>query len=337
MPCRSGDDIVSQDRRFTVGAFGMLTWDQLIDTGSYPAEGTYHIVRSMLEQPGGTTGNTATALARLGVDVSIAARVGADDTGQRLIEDLQVEGCETRHIYRRENQPTDRGVILVSGDDSERDRTILWVQGARLEHGDHLPVEEFFARDLVLVDIDDARLRLLLLDLPMHVSPRTRIFGTMTFLAELRPAQAFELALRHDYLAGHVRELMHATERDTISGAIERFQEEMVLSQVRFAAFTDGANGCLMVTRDEVQEIPAFEIEVRDPTGAGDAFAAGMAWSILKRFDLEQAGRFSNAMGALATRSLGARSSLPDLAAVESFLQSARSRTSRGIGTSTVD
>lgn len=328
---------MSQNRRFTVGAFGMLTWDQIIDTGAFPSEGTYHIVRSMLEQPGGTTGNTATAMSRLGIDVSMAARVGDDDTGQRLIDDLRSEGCGTTHIHKRENQPTDRGVILVSGTDSDRDRTILWVQGARLVHGDHLPIEEFFARDLVLLDVDDARLRLLILDLPMHVSPRTRIFGTMTFLAEFKPEHAFELALRHDYLTGHVRELMYATERDTITGAIERFQEEMVLSQVRFAALTDGANGCLMVTRDDVVEVPAFEIDVVDPTGAGDAFAAGMAWSILNRFELEQAGRFSNAMGALATRSLGARSSLPSLAEVEAFLQTARSREPRGLGTSAVD
>jgi sugar/nucleoside kinase (ribokinase family) len=324
---------VSQQRRFTLGAFGMLTWDQLIDTGGYPTEGTYHIVRSMTEQSGGTTGNTTAALARLGVDVSISARVGDDPAGRQLIEDLQADGCDTGHVLKNAGEPTDRGVILVSGDQQNRDRTILWVQGARLKHGDQLPIEEFFARDLVLVDLDDPRLRLLILDLPMHVSPRTRILGTMTFLAELRPAQAFELALRHDYLTGHIRELMHATECDTASGAIERFQQEMVLSQVRFAAFTDGPNGCVMVTRDDAFEIPAFSVDVVDPTGAGDAFAAGMAWSVLNRLDLETAGRFSNAMGALATRKHGARAALPSLDEVETFLQTARTRGSDGIVT----
>lgn len=311
----------------------MLTWDQLIDTGSFPTEGTYHIVRSMTEQSGGTTGNTSAALARLGVDVSVAARVGDDPAGQRLIDDLHAEGCETRYVLKNSGESTDRGVILTSGDRENRDRTILWIQGARLKHGDQLPIEEFFANDLVLVDLDDPRLRLLILDLPMHVSPRTRIFGTMTFLAELAPAQALELALRHDYLTGHIRELMHATERDTATAAIEHFQNEMVLSQVRFATFTDGTNGCVMVTRDDAFEIPAFEVDVVDPTGAGDAFAAGIAWSVLNRFDLETTGRFSNAMGALATREHGARASLPSLNEVETFLQTARIRGSRGIGT----
>ncbi len=315
----------------------MLTWDQLIDTGAYPTEGTYHIVRSITEQSGGTTGNTSTALARLGVEVSLAARVGDDSTGRHLIEELAAEGCDIENVLLRSDEPTDRGVILISGDQDNRDRTILWVQGARLKHGDQLPVEPFFAKDLVLVDLDDARLRLLLLDLPMHVSPRTRIFGTMTFLAELKPFQALELALRHDYLAGHVRELMHATEQETIQGAIARFQQEMVLSQVRFAAFTDGANGCIMVTRDEAIEIPAFEVDVVDPTGAGDAFAAGMAWGILNRFDLEQVGRFANAMGALATRKHGARAALPSLTDVEAFLQTARIRESDEIRAASSD
>jgi sugar/nucleoside kinase (ribokinase family) len=317
---------LGSSRRFTVGAFGMLTWDQLLRVDTFPEIGRYEIVREAVEQSGGTTGNMSVALARLGVDVSIASRVGDDPFGERILEELRAEGCDTEHVLVLSETPTDRGIILVSGAERQRDRTILWIQGARLKHGHYLPIEAFFARDLVLVDVDDPRLRLFLLDLPMHVSPRTRMFGTMTFLAELDPSHALELALRHDYLSGNVAEIKHATAEGDLDRAIRRFQEEMVLSQVRFAAISDGPEGCLIVTRESVIPVPAFEIDAADPTGAGDAFAAGIVFSILNRWDLPQTGQFANAMGALATRKLGARASLPTLEEVQTFIEDTPTR-----------
>ena len=308
------------DRKLTVGAFGMLTWDQLLRVETFPRAGSYQVVQQSSEQSGGTTGNMSVALARLGVDVSIASRVGDDQTGDQIIADLQSEGCITDHVLKKPDVPTDQGVIIVSGTGADADRTILWKQGARLKHGDFLPIEKFFAMDLVIVDVDDPRLRLLLLDLPMHVSPRTRIFGTMTFLAELESHQALELALRHDYLCGNMAELMHATETDNAPAAIERFQREMVLSQVRFALISDGARGCTIVERESVRHVPAFPVLVQDPTGAGDAFAAGAAYAIMQYWDIDRTAQFANAMGALATREFGARSALPTLSEVQDLL-----------------
>jgi sugar/nucleoside kinase (ribokinase family) len=317
----------SSARRFTVGAFGMLTWDQMLVVDSYPDAGGYRIVRHVSEQPGGTTGNIVEALARLDVDVALSSRVGDDPQGLRILRDLAARKIDFEHVLVNQDEPTDRGVIIVSGEGVDSDRTIYWLQGARLKHGDYLPIEAFFARDLVIVDIDDARLRLLLLDLPMHVSPRTRILGTMTYLEELEPEQGLDLALRHDYLCGNARELKHITGRTSLEEAMTRFQDEMVLSQVRFVAVSLGADGCVMFDRDRSVHVPAFAVNAIDPTGAGDAFAAGVAYSILNRWTLETTGRFANAMGAMATRKLGARASLPPLDEVYAFLESSQQRT----------
>lgn len=318
---------MKQVGRPSVGAFGMLTWDQVLQVDDFPGAGSYRVVRRMIEQSGGTTGNMSVALARLGVDVSLASCVGDDDVGQRLLGELTAEGCGVQHVTILPETATDRGIIISSGNGATSDRTIFWIQGARLKHGSHLPVEEFFARDLVLVDVDDPRLRLFLLDLPMHVSPRTRIFGTMTFLSELEPWHALELALRHDYLSGNIQEFLYATGCDTLGDAVERFQREMVLSQVRFAAISDGPKGCYLITRDSMMHVPAFVVDARDPTGAGDAFAAGIAYGVIHRWELWDSGRFANALGALATRELGARSSLPSMDELESFLSQAIVRT----------
>lgn len=306
-----------------VAVIGLASWDELQVVDHYPEAGSYAVVRATLEQSGGTSSNLATALARLGIPVTLAAIVGDDDEGQRIRNELVVEGVDTRHLGVRPGEPTDRATIIVSGSGDQAERTIFWRQGARLKRGDFLPIEELFAYDLVVVDVDDPDLCRLISDLPMHVSPRTRLLGTLTYLTELAPDDGLDLALRHDYLCGNERELCYVTVRSGLPAAVERLQEEMVLSQTRFAAISRGPRGCLIVDRERAVEVPAFKVEVVDTTGAGDAFAAGVALGIVERWDFQRLGRFANGLGACCVRRLGARAGLPRRAEVEALLAGA--------------
>jgi sugar/nucleoside kinase (ribokinase family) len=116
-------------RRPSVAAIGMVSWDRMLVVDDYPAAGGYAIVRQTLEGPGGTTGNTAAALARLGVRVTLAALVGDDREGAELRDGLAAEGCDVAHVTVRPGEPTDVGVIVVSGQGDSVDRTIFWQQG----------------------------------------------------------------------------------------------------------------------------------------------------------------------------------------------------------------
>ena len=77
--------------------------------------------------------------------------------------------------------------------------------------------------------------------------------------------------------------------------------------------------GCRVVTETKSLNVPAFSVEVVDPTGAGDAFVAGVAWGMAQRWPWPEVGRFANAVGALACCSLGAQASLPSLEEVETL------------------
>ncbi len=57
--------------------------------------------------------------------------------------------------------------------------------------------------------------------------------------------------------------------------------------------------------------VSGITADVIDTTGAGDAFAAAFLSGWLENWPLADAARFGCAAGALATRSIGARSSLP--------------------------
>jgi sugar/nucleoside kinase (ribokinase family) len=78
------------------------------------------------------------------------------------------------------------------------------------------------------------------------------------------------------------------------------------------------------VTETKSLNVSAFSVEVVDPTGAGDAFVAGVAWGMAQRWPWPEVGRFANAVGALACCSLGAQASLPSLEEVEALLASSR-------------
>ncbi len=303
-----------------VAAIGMASWDRFIVTDFYPEAGSYAIIRKTLEQSGGTTANTAQALSLLGVPVTLAAMVGNDPEGARLRDVLDQSGCDCRYVKTREDEPSDSAIIVVSGQAGKVDRTIYWQQGARLRHGDALPINDLFAHDLVILDVDDARLRRFIVDLPIHVSPRTRLLGTLTYLVEVTPAEGLDVALRHDYLAGNQRELCYITGESDPFAAVKRLQAEMDHRDTRLAAISLGPDGCIVATPTSSVMVPAFEVAVIDTTGAGDAFAAGVAIGILNGNSPEEIGILANAMGALSIRQLGARTSLPNREEFESFL-----------------
>ena len=82
-----------------------------------------------------------------------------------------------------------------------------------------------------------------------------------------------------------------------------------------------GAKGSRIYRRDEVIETPGFAVQEVDPTGAGDSFSAAFTVGMLEGMPLAQAGRFANAVGALAVMKKGPMEGAPTRAEVEAFLE----------------
>ncbi|HHI68765.1 MAG TPA: hypothetical protein ENJ97_05515 [Planctomycetes bacterium] len=84
-------------------------------------------------------------------------------------------------------------------------------------------------------------------------------------------------------------------------------------------ALTLGGEGVLFLDRSGETFVPPFQVEARDGTAAGDAFAAALAVGRARGLGWPEACRFAAAAGALAATRLGAQPSLPDLAEVEAL------------------
>jgi ribokinase len=306
------------DRPPRINCLGVSDWDRLIAIDDYPAPGGFAEVREEISAPGGPTTNTAVALSRLGARVALATAVGDDERGRRVKESLAAVGVDTRWLTVKPGQRTTRATCIVSR--NPLDRTILVERGAQLAMGDRLDVAGLFGGDLLVLDAPDLALRRFLLDLPAHTAPASRLLGPLTYLAHQKAPDAFDLALRHDAIVSNEPDVLEVTGTWTLSDATAALQHRMRGQTLRAALVTRGARGCLVVTETERVNIPAFQLDVVDPTGAGDAFAAGVAWGMAQRWDWASVGRFANAVGGLACCALGAQASLPTLADVEALL-----------------
>jgi sugar/nucleoside kinase (ribokinase family) len=297
--------------KHALAAVGMCAWDHFLVTSRYPAPGEYTIVGQEFEQAGGTTANTCAALGLLGLGPMLASCVGDDAHGEAIIASLAACGCDVHALIRKPGVPTDRSVIVISGQGDNVDRTIFWVQGARPKAGERMPVDEILDHRWVLLDVDDPDLRDFWLDLPAHRSPRTRLLGTMIYLVEMPPADGWRQALNHDVVFGNRREFMALADRPTLDLAIARARDELRGSACQVLYVSLGPEGALAIRFEQVITMPAFAVDVVDTTGAGDAFTAGCIWGLLEHADDREVLKRGNLLGGLACTALGARAGLP--------------------------
>ncbi len=92
----------------------------------------------------------------------------------------------------------------------------------------------------------------------------------------------------------------------------------------RLAVVTVGVRGALAAGPEGELRAPSYAVDVRDTTGAGDAFHAGFVWGLLEGLSAEATLRIANATAALNCRALGAQGGLPTRAQVETFLAAER-------------
>jgi ribokinase len=101
---------------------------------------------------------------------------------------------------------------------------------------------------------------------------------------------------------------------------IPRMGESLLKMGVRNVVITLGSKGLFFKNRDMEFWMKAFKVNVVDTTAAGDAFLGALATALTENKSIQEALRFANGAGALATTRLGAQPSLPSRRDLEVFL-----------------
>jgi sugar/nucleoside kinase (ribokinase family) len=83
---------------------------------------------------------------------------------------------------------------------------------------------------------------------------------------------------------------------------------------------TLGVLGAMALDGDRLVHVPAFTVDEKDTTGAGDVFRGAFIYGYLQGWPLEETMRFANAAAAVSCTRLGAMASVPSRAEADQFL-----------------
>jgi ribokinase len=236
--------------------------------------------------PGGKGANQAVAAARLGADVMMLTKVGADMFGVGTIKNLAGFGVDTRHVAKVEGQSSGVATILV---DPQGENSILIVKGA---NNALLPADiERAANDLKTCD-----LILLQLEIPVETVYAAIEFGKRHGIRTLlNPAPALS-TLDPDRIRQATFLVPNETELAILTGqpvdsipAIEAAARGLIAKGIETVIVTMGSRGALLVTATETTPIAPFAVAPVDTTGAGDAFIGCFARYFVETGDLKSA------------------------------------------------
>ena len=285
---------------------GSLNVDLIVQVPRLPAPGKTVTGGTFARAPGGKGANQAAAAARLGSPTWIVGVVGDDDLGRETRADLQARGVDLSHL-RTGIAHTGVAAILV---DERGENLIAVASGSNGELSPAMVTEPIAA-----IPVDRA---VVLANLEV---PEDAVLAAATCARErawrfvLNPAPARTLS--PELLASCAVVIPNEYE---VTGLGPPDVDALLGAGVGSVVVTRGAAGAdLLRARAPVVHQDAFPVAAVDTTGAGDAFCAAFAWALAEGVTEERALRNAAAAGALATRAVGARESLPDRAEVEAL------------------
>jgi len=256
---------------------------------------------------GGKGANQAVAAYKAGADMRFLAKVGCDQNGDAIIENLEGLGLSSEGILRDESRHSGVAIIMVDG---MGNNAIAVAPGSNrnLTQEDVLMAGSHISWGQVL---------LAQLETPLpSVREALRLARTHGLVTILNPAPAHplpgEMLSLADILTPNEVEAAALTGIDVQSAdEATRAAEKLLESGAKQVIVTLGKEGCCWVRRDRSQTFPSFPVEAVDSTAAGDAFNGALACAVAEGCPMEAAIRFGSAAGAIAATRRGAQDSLP--------------------------
>jgi ribokinase len=249
--------------------------------------------------------------------VAMVGRIGDDARGRLLKQGLMANGVDTEHLLFDPDTPTGVALIMV---DATGEKQIMAAHGAnrRLSPDDVRSASEVVAHARVLLVQLETQLETVL-----EAARITRNAGGRVILDPAPPQPLPDELLS---LVDLVR--ANSSESEILTGvpitdipSARRAASILMARGPDAAILQAGEEGALLVWSGGERFLPRIPVACIDATGAGDAFAAGLAVALAEGRSLPEAAEFANAVAALSTTSLGAQAGMPARAAVDAFVK----------------
>lgn len=235
--------------------------------------------------PGGATANTICALASLGYKTAFIGAVGDDEHGKMFEEDLRRAGVY-RDLIRKEG---DTGKVLHIKT-PDKVKTVIGYTGVN----EHLGKEDF--NDKYFSSYSH-----LLID--GYLTPNEDLMKVLESLSDLQHAKVV-LDLSSSHIAEGYREYLKHFIKNRVdilfANDLEAFSytgnepEKGIKSMAKdceMVVIKKGDKGSLIQRGNEFYPIPAAPANATETTGAGDLYAAGFLYGLLKNYHLTHCGK----------------------------------------------
>lgn len=301
------------EKKFDMIGFGDPFQDLVIELNRLPETNVNIRMNDYCFQSGGNVPTATVAASVLGLRCAILGAAGDDMFGYACRQDFAYNKVDTSHLLlapgRRTNfclciterEISGKEFISKGGDYKRleiRDLDEKFIKSAKILHiGDMLTPAKFQAADWIherggKVSIDAAYYRPDIYENYRYLDIFIASENYFNTMCESKGSMNYEQAARRIHSEG----------------------PEIVI-------FTLGEKGCAGVYGNTYFELPAFEVDLADSTGAGDVFHGAFNYAWLQGWDVPECARFSSAVSAIKCTEHGGRAGIPDLKTVQRFLK----------------
>jgi fructokinase len=302
-----------------------------------PGGSTENDILLFERNPGGAPANVVAALAKLGKKTSFIGKVGNDEFGIFLRDELKNSQIETKGLVFSDEINTTLAFVHLNhqGDRSftfyrnpgadmtlrEEEVDLDIIKESRIFHFGSLSMTHEPAASATLKAVAYAKDKGLIISYDPNL--RKALWDNLD-RARFTILEGFKYA---DIVKISDEELEFLTgTKELESGSLElqnRFQTPLIF-------VTLGAEGSFYRFGNQVGLLSGYPVKTVDTTGAGDAFLAGILYRVLEGnksltqltvMDIEQMVGFANAVGALATTKKGAIPAMPSVGEVYTLMR----------------
>ena len=297
-----------------VVGIGDLSLDLILEIDKIPGTNCFEPLSEGSMQGGGKVPTALVALARLGMDAGLAAPVGDDRFGSFCMEELKLAGVDTSRMVIRKNTRTNFCVCLA--EQSTKGRSFI----GKLGDVESLKPEELDreyiagAEWLYLWKMDETA--------KCAASWIHEAGGRVAIDADRYHEEIERGFDRIDLFIGseYFWHGMKPGGRRNVEG-IKETLVDIVCAGPSIAVITLGEKGLCGMDENGFFYVPAYQVGVKDTTGAGDVFHGAYLCGLMKGMDARGAGTFAAAVSAIKCTALGGRAGIPDYNTAIRFME----------------
>ena len=241
---------------------------------------------NFLKKPGGAPTNVAAAIAALGGDVELAAKVGKDPFGQHLVDVMDSFGVNTKWMLQDENYFTTFAFVSLM-ENGERDFYFNRGADGQLNRGE---VDAIDLKEFSIIHFGSATA---FLPGPLQIAYQSLLqkslqqgifisfdpnYRSLLFQNDKQSFidQSWNFLDCCNFFKVSDEEAMMLTGRSTVTDAANDFLSR---SNSVFA-ITIGKDGAMLGVNGKIETIPGIKIKPIDTTGAGDAFVGAVLYQL---------------------------------------------------------